>query len=77
MRPTTTGEKAQRLDADTNDTIRKAQNLRNKVAHAGRATVPHDSLTTTLQTVRRILWGLDVNRGFAWAANTYDDDYGD
>lgn len=65
--PTLSGTPAHQLDPTVRTVIRDAQHLRNKVAHAGRADVDVRGLEASLETVRGVLWNLDVYRGFGWA----------
>jgi hypothetical protein len=65
--PTLSGTPAHQLDPKVRKVIRDAQNLRNKVAHAGRPDVDRQTLELTLETIRGVLWNLDVYRGFRWA----------
>lgn len=65
--PTLSGTPAHGLDRNVREAIRKAQGLRNKVAHAGRADVDRQTLEATLEIVRGVLQNLDIYRGFSWA----------
>ena len=47
--------------------VRAAQELRNELAHTGRAEVGYDWLDRTLRLIRSVLWSLDAASGFAWA----------
>jgi hypothetical protein len=71
--PTPKGEPVQPLGDAVRERIRKAQDLRNKVAHAGRERVDQGTVFETLRTIRAVLVTLDVNRGFAWAVNPNDE----
>jgi hypothetical protein len=71
--PTPSGLEPTALSPGVRDTVRDAQGLRNKVAHAGRAAARPDSVERTLETVRGILSRLDLYRGFAWASNPRDE----
>lgn len=60
--------RAQPLDKDTRELLRKAQHLRNKVAHAGRSSVDSDFVEQILNAVRAVLYRLDEARGLRLGA---------
>jgi len=49
------------------NTLTKGVNLRNDVAHVGRAGPSYDTVDEILRAVRDVLWLLDYYRGFEWA----------
>ncbi len=54
---------------DVIDVVKKAVSLRNRLTHSGQASFSYDTLETSLVTIRDLLWKLDADRGFAWAAD--------
>jgi hypothetical protein len=52
---------------DVRAAIRGAQDLRNVLAHTGKAEVGSDWLEEILRLIRNVLWRLDAASGFAWA----------
>jgi hypothetical protein len=64
--PTPTGVTPEPVGQEATEVIRDAQSLRNKVAHAGRQSIPPDKLERMLQVARGVLLNLDRYRGFDW-----------
>jgi hypothetical protein len=55
------------VTSDMRDAIRGAQDLRNVLAHTGKAEVGLEWLDRTLRLIRDLLWSLDAAGGFSWA----------
>jgi hypothetical protein len=53
-------------DTETLAVLRKANDVRNRLAHRG-SDVPAETLEPTLRAVRNVLWTLDVALGHEWA----------
>lgn len=49
--------------------VRKAVGARNRLVHSGKSNFSYATLELSLTTIRDLLWKLDADRGFAWAAD--------
>lgn len=55
------------------DSLRKGITLRNKIAHAGGATLKYETVKEVLLAVREVLWILDYYGGIEWAYDHISD----